>query len=78
MEEIKEDDPEIRKVVVCNTASKKSRSLLDRLLKFSDWSRVVKAVTTLKCKNQRIHRGKATNKRKYKSGRKERSRTFHH
>lgn len=47
--EIKEDDPEIRKVVF-NTATKESRSLLDHLQKFSDWSRVVKAVTRLKRK----------------------------
>ncbi len=48
--EIKEEDPEIRKALVCNTAVKESRSLLDHLLKFYDWSRVVKAVARLKRK----------------------------
>ncbi len=51
--EIKEDDPEICKAIVCNTSketAKESRSLLDRLQKFSEWSRVVKAVTRLKHK----------------------------
>ncbi len=48
--EIKEEDPEIRKALVCNTAVKESRSLLDHLHKFSDWSRVVKAVARLKRK----------------------------
>ncbi len=48
--EIKEEDPEIRKALVCNTAVKESRSLLDHLQKFSDWSRVLKAVAMLKHK----------------------------
>ncbi len=48
--EIKEEDPEIRKALVCNTAAKESSSLLDHLQKFSDWSRVVKAVARLKRK----------------------------
>ncbi len=50
MGEIKEEDPEIPKALVCNTAVKESRSLLDHLQKFSDWSRVVKAVARLKRK----------------------------
>ncbi len=50
MGEIKEDDPEIRKALVYNTAAKESRSFLDHLQKFSDWSRVVKAVARLKRK----------------------------
>lgn len=36
--------------LVCNTKSKESRSLLDRLQKFSDRSRGVKAVARLKRK----------------------------
>ncbi|KAI7792540.1 hypothetical protein IRJ41_018921, partial [Triplophysa rosa] len=48
--EIKEDDPEICKALVCNTAAKESRSLLDHLQKFSDWSRLVKAIARLKRK----------------------------
>lgn len=50
MGEIKKDDPELCKALVCNTKGKESRSLLDRLQKFSDWSRVVKAVARLKHK----------------------------
>ncbi|KAJ8351224.1 hypothetical protein SKAU_G00227000 [Synaphobranchus kaupii] len=46
--EVKEDDPELRKALVCNTKAKEDRSLLDRLQKFSDWTRVVKAVARLK------------------------------
>lgn len=45
--EIKEDDPELCKAV-CNTKAKGDRSLLDRRLRFSDWSRAVKAVARLK------------------------------
>lgn len=41
MGEINEDDPEIRKAIVCNTKAKEDRSLLDRLQKCSDWSRAV-------------------------------------
>ncbi|KAI7803965.1 hypothetical protein IRJ41_014094 [Triplophysa rosa] len=48
--EIKEDDPEICKALVCNTAAKESRSLFDHLQKFSDWSRLVKAIARLKRK----------------------------
>ncbi|XP_061759712.1 uncharacterized protein LOC133554697 [Nerophis ophidion] len=43
--EIKEDDPE---AVVCNTNAEEDRSLLNRLEKFSDWSRVVRAIARLK------------------------------
>ncbi|XDV30427.1 hypothetical protein PO909_033352 [Leuciscus waleckii] len=46
--EIRQDDPELRKVLVCNTKAKEDRSFLDRLQKFSDWSRAVKAVARLK------------------------------
>lgn len=48
--EIEVDDPELRKALVCNTKAKESRSLLDRLQKFSDWSRGVRAVARLKRK----------------------------
>ena len=50
VEEIKEDDPELRKALVCNTQTKEDRSLLDRLQKFSDWKRAVRAVARLKRK----------------------------
>ncbi|XP_022518476.2 uncharacterized protein LOC111188878 [Astyanax mexicanus] len=46
--EIKADDPELRKSFVCNTDAREVRSILDRLQKFSDWSRVVRAVARLK------------------------------
>ncbi|KAA0703644.1 hypothetical protein E1301_Tti015510 [Triplophysa tibetana] len=46
--DIRPDDPELRKVLVCNTKAKEDRSFLDRLQKFSDWSRAVKAVARLK------------------------------
>ncbi|XP_038127985.1 uncharacterized protein LOC119774524 [Cyprinodon tularosa] len=46
--ELKEDDPELRKATVLNTKAKEDRSLLNRLEKFSDWSRAVQAVARLK------------------------------
>lgn len=46
--EVKDDDPKLCKAVVFNTKAKEDRSLLDRLEKFSDWSRVVQAVARLK------------------------------
>ena len=46
--EVKEDDPELRNVQVLNTKTKDERSLLDRLTKFSDWKRAVKAIARLK------------------------------
>ncbi|CAI5678523.1 unnamed protein product [Oreochromis niloticus] len=57
--EIKEDDPELRKVIVCNTKSKEDRSLLDNFKKFSDWSRLSRAVARLK-RYIRIHKGQKT------------------
>ncbi|XP_053294707.1 uncharacterized protein LOC128455095 [Pleuronectes platessa] len=48
VEEVKEDDPELRKALVLSTKARENRSLLDRLEKFSDWSRVVQAVARLK------------------------------
>ncbi|KAK0136558.1 hypothetical protein N1851_027293 [Merluccius polli] len=41
-------DPELKKVQVHDTQAKGVRSLLDRLHKFSDWLRVVKAIARLK------------------------------
>lgn len=54
--EVKDDDPELRKAVVFNTKAKEDRSLLDRLEKFSDWSRVVQAVARLK-RRVKEHKG---------------------
>ena len=45
---IEDDDPEIRKSFVCNTKAKEDKSLVERFKKFSDWSRVVKAVARLR------------------------------
>lgn len=47
--EVKEDDLELNKALVCNTKAREDRSLLDRLQKFSDWSRGAKAVARLQC-----------------------------
>ncbi|KAL7845029.1 hypothetical protein SRHO_G00235690 [Serrasalmus rhombeus] len=47
MEEISSSDPELKKVQVHNVYPKETR-LLDRLHKFSDWSRIVKAIARLK------------------------------
>nr|XP_054606831.1 uncharacterized protein LOC129166991 [Nothobranchius furzeri] len=46
--EVQDDDPELRRASVFNTKAKESRSLLERFEKFSDWSRLVKAVARLK------------------------------
>ena len=46
--EIPSSDPELRKAQVYDTQAKEVRSLLDRLHKFSDWSRLVKAIARLK------------------------------
>lgn len=45
---IEDEDPELRRTVVCNTKAKEDKSLVERFKKFSDWSRVVKAVARLK------------------------------
>lgn len=50
MGEIQKDDHELSKALVCNTQAKEQRSLLDRLKKFSDWSRVLGAFARLKRK----------------------------
>ncbi|XP_019727405.1 uncharacterized protein LOC109516990 isoform X1 [Hippocampus comes] len=46
--EISVSDPEVKKVSVLNTQANEQRSLLDRLQKFSDWFRMIKAVARLK------------------------------
>lgn len=48
--EIKEDDPELRKAFVFNTKAKEERTMLDRFEKFSDWSKLIRAVAILKRK----------------------------
>ncbi|XP_067369271.1 uncharacterized protein [Channa argus] len=54
VEEVSKDDPELRKVQVLNTSVKVDRTLLDRMTKFSDWNRAVKAIARLKCFAQQI------------------------
>ncbi|XP_023805606.1 uncharacterized protein LOC111946470 [Oryzias latipes] len=46
--EISSSDPEVKKVQVLKTQAKEQRSLLDRIHKFSDWSRMIKAIARLK------------------------------
>ncbi len=46
--ELNEDDPEIKRAQVHTTKANEERSLSDRLQKFSDWKRVVKAIARLK------------------------------
>lgn len=46
--EVIDNDPELRKAQVLNTKAKEDRTLLDRLTKFSDWKRAVKAIACLK------------------------------
>ncbi|CAI5661726.1 unnamed protein product [Oreochromis niloticus] len=46
--ELSTSDPEVKKVQVHKIQVEEQRSLLDRLHKFSDWSRMVKAVARLK------------------------------
>ncbi|XP_057709746.1 uncharacterized protein LOC130927761 [Corythoichthys intestinalis] len=41
-------DPEVKNVQVLNTQANEQRSLLDRLCKFSNWSRMIKAIARLK------------------------------
>lgn len=47
---IASSDPELKKAQVHDTQATEVRSLLDRLHKFSDWSRMVKAIARLKCR----------------------------
>lgn len=46
--ELNEDDPEIKRAQVHTTKANEERSLSDRLQKFSDWKRVVRAIARLK------------------------------
>lgn len=46
--ELSNSDPEVRKVQVHTIQVEEQRSLLDRLQKFSDWLRMIKAVARLK------------------------------
>ncbi|CAI5654355.1 unnamed protein product [Oreochromis niloticus] len=46
--ELSTSDPEVKKVQVHKIQVEEQRSLLDRLYKFSDWSRMIKAVGRLK------------------------------
>ncbi|XP_067305911.1 uncharacterized protein [Pseudorasbora parva] len=46
--EVYDDDPELRKGLVLCTKVREKRTLLDRLTKFSDWKRAVKAIALLK------------------------------
>lgn len=47
--EVMHNDPELKTVNVLNTnAQQENRTLLNRLIKFSDWSRAVKAIARLK------------------------------
>ena len=48
MGEISSNDPKLKKVQVHDVQAKETKSLLDRLHKFSDWSRMVKAIARLK------------------------------
>ncbi|XP_073667523.1 uncharacterized protein [Paramisgurnus dabryanus] len=47
VEEIVDNDPELRKAQVHKTQTNEESSLLDRLQKFSDWSRLIKAIARL-------------------------------
>ncbi|KAG1966989.1 hypothetical protein F2P79_002628 [Pimephales promelas] len=46
--EIESSDPEVKKAQVHDTQAKEAKTLLERLHKFSDWARLVKAVARLK------------------------------
>ena len=48
------DDPELRKAQVYNVQAKEVRTILDRLKKFSDWRRAVKAIACLRRHAQRV------------------------
>lgn len=54
--EVIDNDPELRKAQVLNTRAKEDRTLLDRLTKFSDWKRAVKAIARLKHRAKQIKR----------------------
>ncbi|KAK6295455.1 hypothetical protein J4Q44_G00346810, partial [Coregonus suidteri] len=46
--EIESSDPEVKKAQVHDTQAEEAKTILDRLHKFSDWARMVKAVARLK------------------------------
>ncbi|KAG1935726.1 hypothetical protein F2P79_019030 [Pimephales promelas] len=46
--EIESSDPEVKKAQVHDTQAKEAKTLLERVHKFSDWARLVKAVARLK------------------------------
>ena len=48
MGELDEDDPEIKRAQVHTTEANEEKSLSDRLQKFSDWKRAVRAIARLK------------------------------
>lgn len=48
MGELNDEDPEVKRAQVDAAEAKEVRSLLDRLKKFSDWQRVIKAIARLK------------------------------
>lgn len=52
--EVSDNNPEVRKAQVLNTSAKVNRTLLDRLTKFSDWRRAVKAIACLKCHAKQV------------------------
>ncbi|XP_040928808.1 uncharacterized protein LOC114866078 isoform X1 [Betta splendens] len=54
VEEVSDNDPELRKVQVPKTSAKEDRTLLDRLTKFSDWKRAIKGIASLKRLAQQI------------------------
>lgn len=62
--ELKEDDPELCKTIVCNTKAEESRSVLDCLCKFSDWSRAIKAIAILIRRIREFKEGKQKSKLK--------------
>ena len=76
--EVSDEDPELRKATVLNTKAKEDRSLLNRLEKFSDWSRAVQAVARLK-RLIKEHKGvkERTNESTSLEERKKESRTYH-
>ncbi|XP_054607429.2 uncharacterized protein [Nothobranchius furzeri] len=46
--EVSDTDPELQRAQVLITSARTNRTLVDRLTKFSDWKRVVKAIACLK------------------------------
>ncbi|XP_028298181.1 uncharacterized protein LOC114460481 isoform X2 [Gouania willdenowi] len=46
--EVMSNDPELKTVHVLNTKVQEKRTILDRLIKFSDWRRAVKAIARLR------------------------------